>query len=79
MTTFGDISRAHFDYFNTQLTGIDAEKVKGAPNFAELWKKIEPIHNTLFLRPVNLLRRNLDFLFLPAFFRITFTRYINRC
>ena len=33
----------HFDYFNTQLTGIDAEKVKNAPNFAELWKKIEPI------------------------------------
>ena len=33
----------HFDYFNTQLTGIDSEKVKGAPNFAELWKRIEPI------------------------------------
>ena len=33
----------HFDYFNTQLTGIDADKVKNAPNFAELWKKIEPI------------------------------------
>ena len=28
----------HFDYFNTQLTGIDAEKIKGAPNFAQLWK-----------------------------------------
>lgn len=46
----------HFDYFNTQLTGIDAEKVKGAPNFAELWEKIEPImsrgilvaHNAVF-------------------------------
>ncbi|MCR5541384.1 MAG: exonuclease, partial [Ruminococcus sp.] len=46
----------HFDYFNTQLTGIDADKVKGAPNFAELWKKIEPImskgilvaHNAVF-------------------------------
>ena len=35
----------HFDYFNTQLTGIDAEKVKNAPNFAELWEKIEPIMN----------------------------------
>ena len=35
----------HFDYFNTQLTGIDADKVKNAPNFAELWKKIEPIVN----------------------------------
>ena len=33
----------HFDYFNMQLTGIDSEKVKGAPNFAELWKRIEPI------------------------------------
>jgi DNA polymerase-3 subunit epsilon len=46
----------HFDYFNTRLTGIDSEKVKGAPNFAELWKKIEPImskgilvaHNAVF-------------------------------
>ena len=46
----------HFDYFNTQLTGIDADKVKNAPNFAELWKKIEPImskgilvaHNAVF-------------------------------
>ncbi len=46
----------HFDYFNTRLTGIDPEKVKGAPNFAELWKKIEPImskgilvaHNAVF-------------------------------
>ena len=46
----------HFDYFNTQLTGIDADKVKGAPNFADLWKKIEPImskgilvaHNAVF-------------------------------
>ena len=46
----------HFDYFNTQLTGIDSDKVKGAPNFAELWKKIEPImskgilvaHNAVF-------------------------------
>ncbi|MCR5599239.1 MAG: 3'-5' exonuclease [Ruminococcus sp.] len=46
----------HFDYFNTQLTGIDAEKVKSAPNFAELWEKIEPImskgilvaHNAVF-------------------------------
>ena len=35
----------HFDTFNTQLTGIDSQKVKGAPNFAELWKKIEPIMN----------------------------------
>lgn len=33
----------HFDYLNTQLTGIHAEMVRNAPNFAELWKKIEPI------------------------------------
>ena len=32
-----------FDDFNTQLTGIDAEKVADAPTFAELWPKIEPI------------------------------------
>ncbi len=37
----------HFDSFNTQLTGIDSDKVKGAPNFAKLWKKIEPIMNRL--------------------------------
>ena len=46
----------HFDRFNTQLTGIDAESVREAPNFAALWEKIEPImssgilvaHNALF-------------------------------
>ena len=46
----------HFDYFNTQLTGIDAQKVRNAPNFAELWQKIEPVmskgiltaHNAVF-------------------------------
>ena len=37
----------HLDYFNIQLTGIDSEKVKGAPSFAELWKKIEPIMSRL--------------------------------
>lgn len=46
----------HFDYFNTQLTGISAKTVQGAPNFAVLWKQIEPImssgilvaHNAVF-------------------------------
>ena len=46
----------HFDYFNTRLTGIDTNNVKGAPNFAELWETIEPImskgilvaHNAVF-------------------------------
>jgi DNA polymerase-3 subunit epsilon len=46
----------HFDRFNTQLTGIDAERVRNAPNFAQLWEKIAPImsrgilvaHNAVF-------------------------------
>ena len=32
-----------FDWFNTQLTGIDSEAVQGAPTFGELWPRIEPI------------------------------------
>ena len=32
-----------FDWFNTQLTGIDAKTVAGAPTFPELWKKLEPV------------------------------------
>lgn len=36
----------HFDYFNIRLTGIDSKKVRGAPNFAQLWKKIEPVMNS---------------------------------
>ena len=35
----------HFDWFNTKLTGIDAEMVKDAPNFPRLWKKLELIFN----------------------------------
>ena len=46
----------HFDYFNTQLTGISEETVRGAPAFPELWAKIEPLmssgilvaHNAVF-------------------------------
>ena len=46
----------HFDAFNTQLTGISAASVQGAPNFAALWQKIEPVmssgilvaHNAVF-------------------------------
>ena len=46
----------HFDYFNTQLTGIDEETVRDAPTFPELWTKIEPLvssgilvaHNAVF-------------------------------
>ena len=32
-----------FDWFNTQLTGIDSLAVQGAPTFPELWNRIEPI------------------------------------
>lgn len=32
-----------FDWFNTQLTGIDSEAVRGAPTFPKLWARIEPI------------------------------------
>lgn len=46
----------HFDYFNTQLTGISQQTVKNAPTFPEVWKKISPImeqgiltaHNAVF-------------------------------
>ena len=46
----------HFDYFNTQLTGIDANTVADAPAFPELWRQIEPLmssgtlaaHNAVF-------------------------------
>lgn len=33
----------HFDPFNIELTGITPEMTEGAPNFAELWTKIEPM------------------------------------
>ena len=32
-----------FDWFNTQLTGIDSRAVQGAPTFGELWGRIEPL------------------------------------
>ena len=38
-----------FDDFNTQLTGIDKNKVTGAPTFPELWETIEPIFSSGFL------------------------------
>lgn len=46
----------HFDYFNTQLTGIDEQTVVYAPTFSEVWSEIEPLmssgllvaHNTVF-------------------------------
>ncbi len=36
----------HFDAFNTSLTGIDAGTVSGAPTFAGLWQKIEPLFSS---------------------------------
>lgn len=38
--------QTHFDYFNTRLTGISDKTVKGAPDFAQVWEKIEPIMNS---------------------------------
>ena len=32
-----------FDWFNTQLTGIDRDAVADAPTFPELWRDIEPV------------------------------------
>ena len=46
----------YFDRFNTQLTGISADTVQGAPNFAQLWEQIKSVmesgilvaHNAVF-------------------------------
>ncbi len=46
----------YFDSFNSNLTGIDTDTVRDAPNFVELWEKIEPVmssgilvaHNAVF-------------------------------
>ena len=35
-----------FDYFNTQLTGIDEHTVADAPTFSRLWKTIEPLFSS---------------------------------
>ncbi|CUH51663.1 3'-5' exonuclease [Shimia marina] len=32
-----------FAPFNTELTGIDATTVRGAPSFAQAWKQLEPL------------------------------------
>ena len=47
---------AEFDWFNTRLTGLDADAVRGAPTFPALWPRIAPIfesglivaHNAVF-------------------------------
>lgn len=46
----------HFDYYNTLLTGISEETVRGAPTFPQLWERIAPLmssgllvaHNAVF-------------------------------
>ena len=43
----------HFDYFNTQLTGISEETVRDAPTFPELWMQIEPLMSGGLLVPHN--------------------------
>lgn len=56
----------YFDYFNTQLTGIDEDMVAGAPTFPELWERIEPLlssgilvaHNAVF--DLSVLRKCLN-------------------
>ena len=53
----------HFDYFNSQLTGISEETVWNAPTFPEVWPQIEPLmsggllvaHNAAF--DMNVLKR----------------------
>ena len=48
--------QTRFDLFNTRLTGISSKTVEGAPNFAQLWERIEPLmssgilvaHNAVF-------------------------------
>ncbi len=42
-----------FDWFNTRLTGIDADAVAGAPTFAELWPTIEPLMSSGVLAAHN--------------------------
>ena len=34
---------AHFDYFNSALTGITPDDVRFAPTFPQLWEEIKPI------------------------------------
>ena len=55
-----------FDDFNVELTGINAELVKDAPTFPEIWKTLQPIfenstlvaHNAYF--DLSVLKKCLD-------------------
>ena len=42
-----------FDYFNTNLTGIDEDMVAFSPNFEEVWQEIEPLMNSGILAAHN--------------------------
>ncbi|MBD5139549.1 MAG: 3'-5' exonuclease [Ruminococcus sp.] len=44
---------AHFDYFNTKLTGINEDTVRDAPTFPELWTEIEPLMSSGILAAHN--------------------------
>ncbi|MGX8698601.1 MAG: exonuclease domain-containing protein, partial [bacterium] len=35
-----------FDWFNTRLTGLDSAAVAGAPTFAQLWPRLEPLFSS---------------------------------
>ena len=45
VSTFSSLvdPEVHFDPFNTWLTGISADSVRCAPNFARLWPEIGPL------------------------------------
>lgn len=45
ISAFGSLidPEVHFDPFNTWLTGISADSVREAPNFAQLWPEIGPL------------------------------------
>ena len=42
-----------FDPFNTRLTGLDADAVRGAPAFPELWTRIGPLFESGILAAHN--------------------------
>ena len=42
-----------FDAFNTVLTGIDEDAVRGAPTFPQLWPRLEPLFSGALLAAHN--------------------------
>ena len=45
--------QTYFEYFNTKLTGISETTVRGAPTFAEIWPRIEPMLSSGLLAAHN--------------------------